>query len=755
MTLSFTKQSKILILLFFLFLTASISYAQSFKVSGVILEKDSLHFLSDVSVIAKGASIGTKSDTKGYFAIDGLSNADVVLVFSHVGYKPIEKRVKSGEPVKIVLERKDMFTTVIEVTGIKEKSPLKNPTVQPKALQTTIQTISEEQIQTTGATNTMEALKYTVSGSLTEQGRKRRNFFSVRGQSTSEFAIDGVSLYQFMDAPNALSPNMIEEVEIVRSSNVLLMGYSGLNGVVNLKTKSFDHFTTLANAEYGTFNKMHFNLTNGGKFGGLGYALSLTKDKTDGPDGRNAAEDMWNLYGKLTYTIDNTLEASVQHFYMDGMREFAQMQNTTDPSKYTVSASNRAMIWKFDPLRFNVTTAKVKYYESDKATTEVQFYKIDGDRYWNQRAYYVKTVSGKQVITDSIPQYKTTNEPDHVIGAGIFQTIQPIDNNYLRIAVMASKRTSPTQTNPNGTFSDSDICTFSGTLIDEHQFDQITVNAGIKFAEDYYKNYAPGSSSIYIKDKWQPLNIIFNGGVSYTPAEDFVTNLLVSFGTVKAPDLSLKRDIPAPGDTLIISLSDEKRFNIDLGFAKRFKDAGDITVTGFYTNRKNAAQYTGILYVDALGVQKEYLTNVDLHTYGLDLVWKSSVFADLVSGIINATFMRTYNLTNGTYVRYERIPETQINGGVNFQKYGFTFSVFGKYVSRYIGDSFVTKSTSSQKIYVGDYVNLDLSLAYAIPDMPISVYGRIINVTDQKFTTVSPVYPDYGRQFSIGVRGTF
>jgi hypothetical protein len=452
---------------------------------------------------------------------------------------------------------------------------------------------------------------------------------------------------------------------------------------------------------------------------------------------------------------DHQLEASVQHFYMNGMREFAQMQDSQDPSKYTVSASNRAMIWKFDPLRFNVTTAKVKYYESDKATTEVQFYNIDGNRYWNQRAYYVGTINGKKVVTDSIPPYKTTNEPDHIIGGGIFQTIQPIDNNYLRVALVGSKRTSPTQTNPNGTFSDSDIRSYSATLIDEHQLDQISVNAGVKFLEDYYKNYAPGSSSIYIKDKWQPLKVIFNAGAAYSPNDDVVYNFLISFGTIKAPDMAVERDIPSPGDTLIVPLKDEKRINIDLGFAKRFKQAGDISLTAFFTNRKNAAQYSGVLYTDALGIQREYLTNVDIRTYGIDIVWKSPVFADLVSATLNATLMRTYNLTNGSYVRYERTPETLINGVVNFQQYGFTFSVFAKYVSRYIGDSFVTKSTPTQKIFVGDFVNLDLSLAYAIPETPVSVYGRVINLTDEKFTTVSPVYPDYGRQFSFGVRGSF
>ncbi len=246
---------------------------------------------------------------------------------------------------RVSITKKTHQLNAVEVSEKKKGNPMKEPTVQPKALQATVQTITTEQIQQTGAINVIEAMKYTTSGNFTEQGRKRRNFISLRGQSM-DYAIDGISLYNFMDAPNALSANLVQEIDVNRSGNALLMGYSGMNGVANYKTKIFDKFTTLGEMEYGTFNKIHANITHGGDISGLKYTFSVSKDKTDGPFSRNATEDMWNASGKLQYNLKDKLELSLQHYFMDGIREFAQMQNSTSPL-YTVPINNLAMIWKF------------------------------------------------------------------------------------------------------------------------------------------------------------------------------------------------------------------------------------------------------------------------------------------------------------------------------------------------------------------------------------------------------------------------
>ncbi len=726
-------------------------------VKGAVKDSETKITIANVAVVIQGTSVGTTTNDDGVFSLDVKSEKSVKLHLSCVGYKSVDVSAKAGDDLSVKIEKETKAIDEVSITGYKTISPLEKSTVEPLSLMSTIQTITAEQIQTIGANNMYEAMKYTVAGSLTEQGRKRRLMYSCRGQS-SEIAIDGISIYQFTDVTNAISSSMIDKIENIRSSNALLSGYNGLSGVIDIQTKKFDTLTTLAEASYGTFNKIHANITNGAKFGNFSYALSVTKDKTDGPEGRNAAEDMWNLYGKVNYEVKGKFSVDVQHFYMNGMREFAQMQ----AGDYTVPAGNLAMIWKFDPLKFNVTLAKAKIFEGKSANTEFQFYNVDAQRYWNKRAYAVVKVTDPndpkkkiQVVTDSIPsEYTVTNEPYHVIGGGIIQTIRPVENNFLRVGITSSKYTYPTNTNPNGTFADADIRSFTGVIVDEHNFDKVSVNAGLKLLRDYYKSYSPGSSTLTVENEWQPFTVNGSVGASYLLSEKVTLNAQLSAGGIKANSQAMTQVISG-NDTINQPIKDENRTNLDLGVATDLGKVGKVTLTGFYTKRINATEYTGVLYTNDLGIETEYINNIDTKTYGIELVWASPVYGKWFSANANATLMRTIETTDGVDTRYDQNPEVMLNGGIKAEKFGFTFTTNAKYVSKYIGNRFITLSSPDQKIYVGDYLNIDVALDYKLPKYPVSVFGRVVNLTDVKYCTVSPVYPDFGRQFNLGVRCIF
>lgn len=731
--------------------------AQNF-IRGVVKDSTLQKPIPNVEVILAKTGQGTTTDENGNFSLNIKSAKKAKITFSCMGYKSVDRSVKAGEQFSVILAEKAKLIKEIQIThSVKQKqeaTPLEIATLEPRSLRTTTQVISSDDIQAIGATNMYEAMKYTVGGSLSEMGRKRRLFYTCRGQS-SETAIDGISIYQFTDITSAISTSMIGHVENIRSSNALFFGYSGLSGVINLHTKSFDKFTTTGNFSYGTFNKIHANITNGGKFGNFGYAVSITKDKTDGPDNRNGAEDMWNLYGNVSYELPGIFSIKVQHFYMDGMREFAQMQ----AGKYNVPLGRLAMIWKYDPLKYNVTLAKAKIYEGKSANTELQFYNVDAKRTWNRRAYAVVKVAnpnnpGKKmpVLTDSVPSgYPVAKEPYKVIGGGIFQTVSPVENNYLRIGLTGSKYTYPSNMNYYGATSDVDIRSFTGVLIDEHDFGKVSVNAGLKVLRDYYKRYAPGSSSVYIEDEWQPTTINGSLGASYSVCEKVVLNAQLSAGGINANSRAAKMVI-TNGDTTGTSVKDESRINLDLGVAADFGKAGKFTLTGFFTKRENALEYTGVLYTDNLGVENEYMDNIDTRVFGAELVWTSPVYGKWFSANANMTLMRTVETTNGKDERYKQSPEAMINGGIKAEKYGFTFTTNAKYVNRYIGDRFIQLSSPDQKVYIGDYFNIDMVLNYKMPKYPVSVFGRVINLTDKRFATMTAVYPDYGRRFSIGAK---
>lgn len=726
-----------------------ICFGQKYSIKGNIFREGHIP-VNKVTIKLKGYNKLVLTDSLGNFCINNMPTKNVTLIISSVGFKTVEYGAKADVNNVICLKSDEKMLKEVEILEYKTLNTLKNPDAQPAPLQLTVQNIGSEQIQNIGAINAIEALKYSISTNLTEQGRKRRNFVSMRGQSSVEYAIDGISMYEFSDITNALSSSIVDEIEVTRSSNTLTMGYSGLNGVVNFKTKSFDRNTTLGEIEYGTFNKFHASITNGGKiFTGLSYVLSVSKDKTDGPSGRNAAEDMLNIYGKVNYKYGDKFEASVQHFYMYGMREFAQAQN----DKVDVAPKNLAMIWKYDPLKFNVTTGILKYHEGKNATTELQMYYVDSHRSWVERAY---NVSKGKVMRDSIPPYSTVQEPYTVFGGGIFQSLSLIKNNILRLSLMGSRNRTPySMTNMGANIStNSDIRSFAGTILDEHNFDKISINGGVKIMRDYYKKYAPGSSSIYIEDKWQPFTVNANVGATWRPSSSLLFTCIVSGGVINAPKENLVQIISGNDTTQSIA-KNEKRLNIDLGVKKTIPNLGDITITGFFMNRKSAYDYTGILYDNADGSQSEYIENVNLKSYGVDIIWNSPKYFGMLYSNINATFMRTDQTENGVTSRYNQIPQTIINWMLGATKYGLSLDLYGKYISRYVGDRFVMKKTPDEVDYVGDFINVDASLSYAIPKTHFSVYGRVINIGDVRYCTISPVYPDYGRQFSIGVRAKF
>ena len=744
------------VLIFFCFMIGNAAGLNAQNVlSGKVTSDETNKPMANVTVVVEGTSIGTISNEAGNFSLDVKSKEPVTLHFSCIGCEGLSVTTKAGDELNIRIKKETRAIDEVQITARKSLTPLEDATVEPVALMTTIQTISSKDIQAIGATNLFESMKYTVAGSLTEQGRKRRLFYSSRGQS-SEIAIDGISIYQFTDVSSAISTSMIDHIENIRSSNALLAGYSGLAGVIDINTKSFDKIATAGDISYGTFNKLHANITHGGKVKNFGYALSVTKDKTDGPENRNGAEDMWNLYGKLKYEVEGKFFIEAQHFYMNGMREFAQIQS----GKYSAPINNQAMIWKFDPLKFNVTLAKAKIFEGKSANTEFQFYNVDAKRRWHQRGYYVATVtngdgSKTKVLTDSIPSdYNIANEPYKVIGGGFIQTISPVEQNYFRIALRGSKYTYPINTNYYGSTSDSDIRSFAGIITDEHSFDKTNVNAGVKLLRDYYKKYAPGSSGVYIEDEWQPVTVNVNAGISYAVSEKLLLNTQLSAGGINANPQAMKQLVEA-GNTTVVPLDDENRTNLDLGIVADFGKVGKVTLSGFYTKRKNTSEYTGVLYTNGLGVETEYLDNIDTKTYGIELVWTSPVYGDWFSANANATLMRTKETTGDIEERYERSPEVMLNGGIKAEKYGFTFTANAKYISRYIGDRFVSKSSPDEKVYIGNYLNIDLALNYQLPKYPVSFFGRVINLTDKHYATMTPVYPDYGRQFSLGAKFSF
>jgi len=174
------------------------------------------------------------------------------------------------------------------------RSLLKEPYTEPFSLLPVISNVSVRQIQKQGAVNLIDAMAY-IPGGLTEtRGRQVKQFFSVRGQKYPypDYALNGIWQQEFEELPYFISASDIEKIEVVRSSAALLTGISGIEGLINLKTREYSRPEATMELEYGTFNTIHTHLSGGNTIGRFAYAAGAGFDRSNGPSGKHSKESM-------------------------------------------------------------------------------------------------------------------------------------------------------------------------------------------------------------------------------------------------------------------------------------------------------------------------------------------------------------------------------------------------------------------------------------------------------------------------------
>ncbi|MDR1864390.1 MAG: TonB-dependent receptor plug domain-containing protein [Bacteroidales bacterium] len=653
----------------------------------------------------------------------------------------------------------------VAIYGRRRVSPLKRLTVEPLAWETSITYITGDDLKRTAAVSLFDALKYSVNGTPSTQGRRKKHYYLLRGQNmASDYAINGVSLStngagpmsEWVEAPALLPAAMIESVEVVRSGNSLLLGFSGLNGVVNIKTKTFDTLSTQLEAEYGTFNSLRCGGLHGGKFGGkagvLRYAFSLFRQRTDGPEGRHSYEDLWNLYGKITYSYHEKAELHLESFYTYGVRHVTQAVF----DRLAAPQSQLADLWEYDPMRYSISTARLKITESAKASTEVQFgYILNRMDLYPDRYYYTSTGAEVQ-LADSVKRNRMLDEPDSILMIAVFQAFSPVKNNVVRTGVMYAS-------SANYAHGKSKKSTVAATLLDQHTFGKLDVHAGVKVIREYYDYYVPGQgfgdASRAVTNRWQPTLFNLSAGVSYQLKRNHILNFVLNSGTLPIDGTALQQLLDAngaalkdeeTGKTLTGWLKREVRTGVELGWKHHAEAAGHFVWTCFFLKQKNTSEFTRTPYFDDSDVLRYYMKNIDLNTCGVELSYHSPAWREAWSCNGNLSCKYVGQTEHSSRKRYTRQPPFIANAGVSYARKAWEANMQGKYVSRYTTDRFLKEDVDA-----GDYFNFDANLTFAVPRTCLRIYGSAINIFDVRYATVSPIYPDFGRQLKAGVRVIF
>lgn len=726
-----------------------ISIAQKHFISGWVIDSLSRQPVEEVIITSPSFSATYLTSSKGYFSIPLNKKGAFEISFVHAGYnEAIHVLSTDFDSVEIELCLKNTDLEAVEVTARKRTSPLKEVTMEPLAWQTSITKISSRDIDHMGALTTLDALKYSTNGLPSVQGRRKKYYYLLRGQNVSaDYAINGVSLStngsgpmaQWVEAPSMLPANMIESVEVVRSGNSLLLGFSGLNGVVNIKTKKFENFETQAENSYGTFNTSRVGIVHGGKIRNFNYALSFFNDRTDGPKGRHSYENLWNIYGKIGYQYKNLIELNIENFYTYGTRFVTQ---AVDYKGLALPQRQLSEIWEYDPMRYNIFLVRVKINESVKTSTELQFAYILNrmDLYPDAYEFSVDPNTQKSVVGDSIIRAHMLNEPDSILSLGVFQVFTPFKNNVFRIASMYAN-------SANYAHGKSKKAVGSVALLDQQTLGNWDLHAGAKFIREYYVYYVPnqgfGDENKAIQNEWQPVLVNISAGASYTLNEKLICNGVLNSGTLPADNTSLQ--LNSDGSTG--PLKQEKRTGLDLGIEYRLPDWGNWMFTLFMLNQKNASDFTNRAYYDDDDQIRYYEKNISLQTCGLEVSYQSPDQWTNWMIFGNTSYKYIRQNENSIYKKFAKQPPFITNLGISYMRNGWNVSLMGKYVSDYKTDRFL-----KQEVWAGNYFNWDLNADYLIPKAKLQVFGCVMNVFDVRYYTVSPIYPDFGRQIKIGIR---
>ncbi|GBD88675.1 catecholate siderophore receptor CirA [bacterium BMS3Abin03] len=244
-----------LIILTFLFLLHSLTFAQTGKITGRVVDGMTNEPLPFVNIIIIGTSIGAATDIDGYYTIIGVRPGTYSVKASAIGYNSV---ISENVKVSIDLTTKidfQLFETSVE---LKEEVVViaKKPLVT-KDLTSTTAIISSDEIKVLPVTEFQEVLrlKAGIVGGSVRGGR--------RGEVV--YAIDGVPVTDVYDGSTVVDVNVnsIDELQFVSGAFNAEYGRA-LSGYVNIATKEGgNRFTGVVTSYIGDYVSTGTNIFRG------------------------------------------------------------------------------------------------------------------------------------------------------------------------------------------------------------------------------------------------------------------------------------------------------------------------------------------------------------------------------------------------------------------------------------------------------------------------------------------------------------
>jgi iron complex outermembrane recepter protein len=218
-------------------LGAVLSFGQSGAIEGRVIDSETGVALVAATVLVEGETIGTTTDTDGYYILAELDTGSYLIEVTYLGYEKQTRLAVLSEQKTHTLDfgLLPLFTQLSEVVVTASEQDFLNEPMP-------MTQISSQQIERLSATNTAELMEDIAGVSVARAGNWGSKPY-LQGMTDSRVVmfIDGIKTTQAcpmgMDACSAtIEPDMISSMDVQVGPGSAQFGSGNMGGVINVNT---------------------------------------------------------------------------------------------------------------------------------------------------------------------------------------------------------------------------------------------------------------------------------------------------------------------------------------------------------------------------------------------------------------------------------------------------------------------------------------------------------------------------------------
>jgi len=230
---------------------------QGLVVNGNVTD-ESGETLLGVSISIKGTATGTITDLDGHYRIQ-VTDMNVVLVYSYLGYEPVEERINSRTEINVIMH--------VSAVAMDEVVMIGYGTKKQGNIIGSVSVVKSEELEGIPVGTIDQALQGKATGVKVTQFSGAPGggvVVRIRGVGTINdndplYIVDGIPT---KDAFNSLSPVDIESISILKDASAAsIYGARAANGVILITTKKGGEGTPRINFNMYTGVQSAYNLT--------------------------------------------------------------------------------------------------------------------------------------------------------------------------------------------------------------------------------------------------------------------------------------------------------------------------------------------------------------------------------------------------------------------------------------------------------------------------------------------------------------